>query len=239
MVLMNKLVVSLFFCFEAGHLGSSLRQSRMSLHRTGSHTRRSGQLGDTFLTGVDRRVHAPLGTVINFSSILATRKDSSRSEGKCSRVVGSGSSLLLQLVGSVLSLSQLSTSEIEVAGRPYSMIRLYQRMLASMGFSHGSGGGFIFADGCRSFMVGASMRQLRRIVVGLLSGSTGFARSNIVALSFSISGKQGLTFFSIASANYNVPGRGRGLMFRHFRGLSRCTRKAKLKLSVYGLAIRG
>lgn len=82
---------------------------------TGSETRRSGHLGDTFLTGVDRRVQAPLGSVINFSSMLTMNNDARRRRRSCCRVVGAGSSLLLHLVGSVLSLSHLRTGQIALA----------------------------------------------------------------------------------------------------------------------------
>lgn len=42
----------------------------------------------------------------------------------------------------------------------------------------------------------------------------------------------------MASANYNVSGRGLPLVFAHFRGLGSFMRKAKLKLPVYGDVMR-
>lgn len=79
---------------------------------TGRGTRRSGELGATFLTGVDRRVHAPLGTVIKFSDILIDSSSSPTRGRRCYSVVRGGSSLLLRLVGSVLSVSHVRSKEV-------------------------------------------------------------------------------------------------------------------------------
>lgn len=95
----------------------------------GTHvgTRRTSGLGSSFLTGVDRRVHAPLGTVMNFSG-LVVRSVGGRRRLRCTRLMRGGSNLLLGLFGSVLSLSTLRTNSLEFSVHSIELVSIYTRL---------------------------------------------------------------------------------------------------------------
>lgn len=118
-------------------------------------------------------------------------------------------------------------------------MRLYRATLSAIRCKHGADTLFLFRAPIPSLIIGASTRHLGRILVGLLSGTTGFAPSNSVGLAITVSGRRRRLRLSISSANYNVPPSGDRGMFRHFRGLGRCSRNAKLKLTVDELVVRG
>lgn len=87
---------------------------RRRLVITGRVTRGT-RLGRSFLGGVDRRVHAPLGTVIKFAGMLLNRNSRRVSPSRGTdvlRVVGRGGRLLLGLVGSMLRVSHLSSKNL-------------------------------------------------------------------------------------------------------------------------------
>lgn len=90
-------------------------------------TRRTSLVGSSFLTGVDRRVHAPLGTVMNFSGLVV--RTSGRYRGhRCTSVIRRGSAILLGLFGSVLSLSTLRTNSLRLSCRPIELGSVYLRL---------------------------------------------------------------------------------------------------------------
>lgn len=216
------------------HLG----HSRVQRRTVGRGTIRTVRQGGVFLSGVDRRMHAPLGTVIKFSTMLASRSRSfsSRSHQRFSRVVGIGSFRLLGLVGSVLSFSSFRGSGVAFGVHARSTIGLYGRIIRAIVTSHGLRIRVHFSASLSILVLSASSTHLHRILVGLLIGTAGFARRNSVILRLGVTSISA-TLFSIASAKYNVPPRGRRLVFRHFRGLGSFIRKDKLNLSVYRLVI--
>lgn len=200
-------------------------------------TRGTVHTGDIFLSGVDRRVHAPLGTLSNFSSLLARRKLSSRAHHRYGRIVRRGSRLLLGLVGSIVSLSDLRFNGLRFYVTRRSTMDVYEGIVSAIGGIGRARTRLAFAARLRRVPVRASSSHLRRILVGLLVGTAGFAPRNDVILGLRGRASSAM-LFAMASANYNVPGSGRTGVFRHFRGLGRGTRNDKLKLSVYRLVVR-
>lgn len=209
---------------------------RSRLLSTGSHTRRSGQLGSTFLTGVDRRVHAPLGTVVNFSGVLTTTRRRRRGR-RCVGVVRDGGALLLRLVDSVLSLSGVRTNALRFycsgirLGSVVSRVRDIAHCQARDGNVR-----LVMRGKLPSYLVEARGGHLVRMLGGLLGGTDGFASRKDVAFNCGL--YSGRLCFCIGSANYNVPTSGIGSVFKHFIGLGSFMRNAKLKLSVYRAVMR-
>lgn len=211
---------------------------RRSLQRTGSGTRRSGELGSTFLTGVDRRVHAPLGTVMKFSSVVY-RVSSPTSGRRCVGVVVTGGRLLLRLVSSVLSLSGVRTNAVSFSCSIASVGRLVNGVYRRV--RRGSRSPRIrvsFVRGTPTYIVGASEMHLSRIVVGLVDGTVGFARQKDVSVKCHVDRTGSRVCFFYGSANVNVTTSGLRLIFRHFIGLGTFIGKAKLKLTVYQIVMR-
>lgn len=200
-------------------------------------TRGSVHAGDLFLSGVDRRVQAPLGTLSKFSSVLASRSVSGSAQCRYGSVVRRGSRLLLGLVGSMVSLSGLSPNGLAFGFGRYSTIGVYHGMVGAMRGIGRARTKIDFIASLSGLALHASRTHLRRMLVGLLVGTAGFAARKDVALA--LRGRsRAVTLFAIASAKYNVLHRGRSRVFGHFRGLGRNTRKANLKLSVYRLVVR-
>lgn len=103
-----------------------IRRTRR-LVRTGEGTRRTSHVGSIFLTGVDRRVHAPLGTVINFTRVVTLARTRRRGR-RCVNVVQGGDGILLRLVGSVLSLSHVRSNGSRVRFRLIRVASLVSRI---------------------------------------------------------------------------------------------------------------
>lgn len=202
---------------------------------TGRGTRASSQLGSTFLTGVDRRVHAPLGTVMNFSQVV-TRDASRRRQLNCCRVIRSGGRHLLRLVGRVLSLSGVRSNVIRFAVAPMHLRPLYGRVRSTRVFHYPRKIRLVCRPSSRGVIVSKSGGQVFRIVSGLVNGTFGFAAAKRVDCK--CHQRNGCMTFRIASANVNVTPSGISQMFRHFIGIGGFTRNAKLKLSVYGAVVR-
>lgn len=119
-VVVTLLLFGLRVCEDEGQL----RRSRGRVHGLTVVTRRTGRVGDHFLTGVDCGVHVPLGGMINFSRLLsASGRLSRRRQGRCSYVVRTGSNRLVRLMGSMLSLSHLRTGVVGFRLRSYGMGR--------------------------------------------------------------------------------------------------------------------
>lgn len=199
-------------------------------------TRRSSELGATFLTGVDRRVHAPLGTVIKFSRLVAVTSGT-RSRGLCSSVVGRGSRVLLRLVGSVLSLTGVRTNALRCVECPVSLKRLYHGICRVRGSQIRAKIILVLSGGSADLVVGRSRGQVVRIIAGLVAGTVGFAFGKRVHFNFRI--ERRCVSFCMGSAKVNVSRRGVGVVFRHFIGLGAFIRKANLKLTVYEIVMRG
>lgn len=109
--------------------------ARRHLRRAGRRLTHTAQLGSRFLTGVDRRLQAPLGTVLKVSrklrrrvfnpvgshrleTLLAVRRDNAR---------------LLSLVGSVLSMTGVRSKRIRLRLTPMTITPLYQSDLTFIG----------------------------------------------------------------------------------------------------------
>lgn len=218
---------------------AQLGRIRTRLGLTHRGTRGTSHSGSIFLTGVDRRVHAPLGTVIKFSRLL-TSTSASRRGARFLRVIRDGGRVLRRLVTSVLSLSGVRTKALRFifssisVGRVVSSLRrrfhvqitrLNDKIRVIQRTSRGR---------CA---VRASEGQLTRIMSGFVAGTLGFARRNDVALKFEPCRRN--LCFCMGSAKANVPRRGLPRIFRHFIGLGRRGGNAKLKLSVYRAVIHG
>lgn len=221
-------------CLEETREGLLFSERR--LRGTGELTRRSIHGGDMFLSGVDRRVGAPLGTLTNFSRVLVAPKVSSRIHTRYGSIVELGSSLLLRLMGSMISISYLSITGVEFSIIPRRIITLYQGIIRVLEGVGRASTRVVFRARLSTLRVRASPYELRRMLVGLLIGTAGFAGRKCVALALQV-GRIKMPRFVMASAKYKVPLRGRRTMFNQFRGLGRNVRNAKLKLSVYGLVV--
>lgn len=204
------------------------------------HLTRGTRLGRSFLTGVDRRVHAPLGTVINFTGVLTVSSRLRRSSGvRCVSAVGQGDRLLLGLVGSVLRLSHVRSKGVAFRVDGYRISRLIGGICAARGMLVPTRLSFVRRISSVPVRVRMSRSHLARILAGFLGGTSGFAGRKCVGLNCYCMPRRDRMHVCIRSANVNVPVRRRHVVFDHFCGRSRFTRKAKLKLSVYRLVIRG
>lgn len=212
-----------------------LGRARTRLVLTHSETRVTNHLGDTFLTGVDRRVHAPLGTVINFSSLLI-RTRSVRRQGRCIGVIHGGGRLLLRLVASVLSLSGVRTNAFSFACKSMGIGLLYRGVIHSVRVGIDRKMTLIFSSGLPRCRLVDSHGHLRRMVSGFMGGTVGFASRKDVHMNCRV-GKRRLRF-CIRSAKVKVSGRRRLRVFRHFIGLGSFIPNAKLKLTVYRDVVR-
>lgn len=204
---------------------------RIGLVSTGRGTRRTSRLGDTFLTGVDRRVHAPLGTVINFSKLLI-RARSIRRHGRCVNVIRRGGRLLLRLVSSVLSLSGVRTNAFRFAVARIGMGLLYRSVMHDVRKGAARAMELMFSGRLPRYCVVDSHGHLRRIVSGFIGGTTGFASRKAVGMKCRRL-RSDEVHFCISSANVKVGRRCQMRVFSHFIGLGSFVRNANLKLSVY------
>lgn len=91
-------------------------------------TGRTGRVGSSFLTGVDRRVHAPVGNVVNVMRVL-DRASLDRRRRRCISGVGISGRRLLTVVGNVLSLSGIRSNGVAVSAVPVGLSALYGRMI--------------------------------------------------------------------------------------------------------------
>lgn len=210
---------------------------RLGLRRTGRGTRLTSGVGSGCLTSVDRRVHAPLGTVANFSR-LVTFTSSSRRHERCCRVVGAGGLLLVRLVGSVLSLSGVRTSTVEVDCRPISVGKLVSAVFTSVGLHVPRNIRLFLRGNDYAYYFKTSDVHLLRLVGGLTGGTVGGAGRKDVALKCAYL-PSGYLRFCIGSAKANVTGSGLRDLFAHFIGIGSCIRNVNLKLTVYRKLIAG
>lgn len=214
--------------------------TRRRVERTHSGTLRTSGLGSTFLTGVDRRVQAPLGTVMNFSSLLDSADNfAKRRVTRFVKAVGGGYNLLLTLVGSVLSLSHVRSKAVRFvftrrglslllgAIRSSRQLGVPPKMRLVLHVPRDSGG-----------CLAASGIHLRRIIGGLVGGTTGFADDNFVAFNCRSSRSPKCAHVFMRSAKMNVSRRNVHRVFRQFCGISGFARKTNLKLDVYRAVVR-
>lgn len=192
-----------------------------------------------FLTGVDRRVHAPLGTVINFSALL-TYKSTSLSQRRVVRfasLVRGGDRLLVILVSSVLSLSGVRSGAVRFRFRGISLGNVLRDVCDTRGVGLQGKIRLLLSLPSQTTIVCASPAHLKRIIGGLVGGTIGFATRKHVAVKCELGSFTALRIF-IRSAKANVSRRILTRVFRHFCGKSTFIRNAKLKLTVYEAVIR-
>lgn len=144
-------------------------------------TRRLSHLGSTFLTGVDRRVQAPLGTVINFSALLISAS-SPRRGGRFIRVVRGGGRLLLRLVSSILSLTGVRSNVVRLGLIRISLQRLYGRLIISVHVGMPTRITLYIIPSLPSCVVHYSGIELARVVSGFVGGTVGRADGKAVLL---------------------------------------------------------
>lgn len=210
-----------------------------ALRHVGRITRRSGRLGGTFVTGVARRVHAPLGTVMNFAAVLTRVSGlSERAHVTFLGRVGSGGSSLLRLIGSLLSCSGVRTGALRCGSKRISMGTLVSRIYAARGVhSRPANVRIRFMRQLPRYHLIMSHIHFTRIVNGLIEGTLGFARVNDIGVNYEELDGRGFCF-CITSANYNVSRIKERTVFRQFIGVGCGVGNAKLKLSVAGSVIR-
>lgn len=157
---------------------------RRRLVRTHGVTRGT-RLGRSFLTGVDRRVHAPLGTVIKFSALLTSPSSASvapRRGRRCVSAVGHGDRLLLGLVGSVLRLSHVRSKCVSFSYGSCPLSTLVESACRARGVLVPKRLRFLLRRNRGNLVMRISGGQLIRIVAGFLGGTSGFAQRNSVGL---------------------------------------------------------
>lgn len=200
-------------------------------------TRITDRTGDRFLTVVDRRLQAPLGSVLNLSAILDRRIVNSLGSGRlrCLSYVHRDNRRLLTLVDSVLSLSGMRTKRRRLILASITIIPLYRSYVTVIRPETVTGNlalSYRIRPKTRDYIT--SSHQLQRVLLGLLSGTIGFARVNRVSLA--IRPRKTVLRFTMRSANVNVPSRHQSRLFRPFARLSdslghRC-RNANLNLTL-------
>lgn len=216
-----------------------LGRMRERLGITGRGTRGTSVTGSTFLTGVDRRVHAPLGTVAKFTRMV-NDTGARRRGARCRRVVGVGTSLLVRLMGSVLSVSGVRTNALRFICSAMSVGLLLSSLRELFRVEVGStkkGMRVVTRPSLSSYFVRASHGQITRIVSGFINGTVGFAQRKGVHVNCRTGSAR--LCFCIGSANANVPTRGLSGMFKHFIGLGGSRGNTKLKLSVSRAVMNG
>lgn len=203
---LTTLLVFIFvFLCERGELGGQLLRSRRRLEGTGGTTRSTDRVGALFVRDVDRRVHAPLGSVMKFSRVLKSHCQSSPSAGMCTSVVRTGDRGLLHLIASILRLSSLSGANDVPTSMLAGVGSYYGRDLRDIHESMRRNIGLLFRSRRSRLVIGDGPRHVVRILVGLLRGTTGFAIRNGVALACAIVGGRRGVYFTMASAKPNIP----------------------------------
>lgn len=207
-----------------------------------ARTRTTARTGSTFMSGVSRRVHAPVGSVIKVARIVL---HSQRSPERRRFLLGVRDSkrTLLSVVGSMLSFSGVRSKGVRLILRPCSALSLFR----SLGLAvRGRVDGYPLRLVCRvsravPYLLCKSTKHVQRMVAGLIDGTVGCARRKRIHFSIRIRGGScsGISLCCrIRSANVKVHGRSRRVLFSSFRHISlgggHHVRKANLNLAVSG-----
>lgn len=227
----------------ASSLHRALRRVRVRgirLSLTGGHTRRTTHVGSRFLTGVSRRLHAPLGNIVNFAHLALGARLAPARHSRLGAVRHSTGGLLT-VVGSILSFSGLRTNGLVLRDVPFPLHDALSRIIALLTRSSRSGKlrlALGVGDSIPSGIVNSPL-QLRRVVAGLIKGTVGFARGNGVSVlmrGHTLDGAGIRVRIRVQSANVNVPRHSRSHLFRTFQrtstDVSHHRNNAKLKLIV-------
>lgn len=102
------------------------------LSTTGGTMVGTDHVGDSFVRRVARRVHAPLGSVIKFSSLVTTKKVDRRRRGRCTRRVRVDGACLLSLIDGIVSVTSVSSRARSTPGRVVSISAYYGRYVSRM-----------------------------------------------------------------------------------------------------------
>lgn len=196
------LVVLITFVLHVSRMHGTLRQSRGRAQRAAHVTRRTGRVGGHFLSGVDCRVHVPLGNMINFSRLVTSRPGvPSRLHGRCSSVVRGGSRRLVHLIGSMLSLSQLRTNVVGFGVRRCELTRLYGRT-ACVTHVRDRKYAIVQLRGRVSASLGVQMSAIHfaRTLLDTLACPRGCGRGQRVSFGIALSARGGFVGFHVAGS---------------------------------------
>lgn len=151
-----------------------------TLSRTIHTTRATGGTGDAFLSGVSRSVHAPVGTVVNFAALTMDGVSSGREIQSCLNGVLSSDGRLLSLVGSVLSVDHVRDKGVRLRRARIDLSRILRSLGAVVDKRVRTGRlrlcVSIVSIAGRSICYSGA--ELGRMLLGLLSGTVGFAPTN-------------------------------------------------------------
>lgn len=168
-----------------GTHATRLRRLIVRRQRTQTRTRGTDRTGSTFLTTVDRRVHAPLCNVLNATRLLTSGPTLGTRHSSLQTVASSNRSLLAVL-GSVLSCSTVRTNNggISIDSRPFRPHPLLRDALRLVDKQIGNHPVHLTATVTSSvpYTLVNSPQHVHRIVAGLLDGTLHFASRKCVVL---------------------------------------------------------
>lgn len=202
--------VFVFFHLKGvGSLCGRLRRSGQLIVVTDRGTRRDRQVGGTFVGGVYRRIHAPLGTVGNFTRLVADSNVDPRRGGRFDGVVCAGYRGVASVVGSILMVTRLSDDGRILPLRPIRVNLLYRRRVGGLGgLRRGPSVRCRIRNSGDGSLVCSSPGRFNVVVSRLLDGTGGFAGRKDVALSCQPRRRKEVVYVYIASAKYKVPTSG-------------------------------
>lgn len=189
-----------------------------------------------------------MGSVVNFANVVLrklTKPLGRRRDGRLS-VIHADTHRLLTLMGSILSVSGVRTKRLRITHTPFSLRTTVAGILTVI--RPRTRTGTLALQITMSPVLKrtiTSRHHFRRVLLGLLDGTVGFASSNRITLVTSLMSSpraSAALYLHIASAKVNVGPRGLSSLFRPFRRVStKLTHgrsNAKLKLTVYQQLVR-
>lgn len=187
--------------------------------------RRGTSVGLGFFARINRRLHASLALVVSPLRALVGRCRSSTTLVSGLGVIRHGTLELLGLMGRLLSFEGVSIGKCCLDLSSSSVVSYVRAVYSSfVSLSRGGSVSLVFRSTIPSLGVLFSKSGVERIVVGLLSGTLGFAYGNKqISISINLIRKrssQRVLRVEITSANINVGRRGERHVFRHFCRIS-------------------
>lgn len=195
-----------------------------------------------FISGISRRLGAPVASVSKFVSNVLSNAVPHRGRSCCLGVIDNRIGELSELIISVLGVDGVRDNSLRVGPSGCSVSSRVVRVL--LAFRRGVRGGGVRVHKLSRFepaCVITSPSVVCRSVCGLISGTIGFAgRNNCVSIHLVSS--TGRVALIVGGDNANVGTRSLSEMFREFCGTSGdhdlSTGNTKLKLCLIGLVIR-
>lgn len=188
------------------------------MRRSTGGERRLDRVGFHFFAGIDRRLHAPLALVVSPVRDVVGRV-ASRGLRNGLRLVCHGTRHLLGLIGRLLSFHGGRVTKLRLALSRKSVITCIHDVYTSfLVLSRGGRIRLAFFSTVRSLGVSFSRSGVNGIIVGLLSGTFGFAPSKKhISITLRVSGRVSKELLvGMSSANINVESRSGRQVFRHF-----------------------